>query len=120
MDYLRITDLRFHGHCGCTEAERAMGQRLSVDLELELPLDGVVLDDNLGRTIDYVRLAREVVELGREARLQLIETLAEQIAQYILVQFRPRQVRVRLRKMLPPVEEINGAFEIELTRSLAS
>jgi dihydroneopterin aldolase len=116
-DRIRLSDLQFHGHCGCTEAEREIGQRLSVDLELELPVQPAAISDDLSRTVDYVKLSHAVVQLGRQLRPVLVETLAERIAQLVLDQFHPRQVTVRLRKIAPPVEEIKGAFEVEMTRS---
>ena len=115
-DRLRITDVQFHGHCGCTEAERETGQRLSVDLELELPLRLAAEADDLNQTVDYVKLTQGVVQLGRQLRPVLVETLAERIAALVLSQFRCSSVTVRLRKISPPVEEIRGAFEVELTR----
>ena len=108
--------MQFHGHCGCTEAEREIGQRLSVDLELELPLRLVAEADDLNQAVDYVKLTQGVVQLGRQLRPVLVETLAERIAALVLSQFRCSSVTVRLRKISPPVEEIRGAFEVELTR----
>ena|SRR3990172_1153190 len=115
-DHLRITDLQFHGHCGCTDAERQTGQRLSVDLTLELSRAPAAAADDLSNTIDYVALSEAVVQLGRQLRPVLLETLAERIAGLVLERFQSRQVTVRLRKVAPPVEAIRGAFEIEITR----
>lgn len=116
VDCIRLTDVQFHGHCGCTEGEREMGQRLSVDLELEVPVAPAAESDDLSRTVDYVKLAETVVHLGRQLRPVLLETLAERIAGLVLEQFHPRRVTVRLRKVAPPVEAIKGAFEVEITR----
>jgi dihydroneopterin aldolase len=114
-DCIQLTDLQFHGHCGCTEAEREIGQRLSVDLELELPLASAAATDDLSRTVDYVKLSQAVAQLGRQLRPMLLETLAVSIARLVLEQFHPERVTVRLRKVAPPVEAL-GAFEVEITR----
>lgn len=115
-DRIRLTDVQFHGHCGCTEAERELGQRLSLDLELELPLADAAASDDLSRTIDYVKLADTAVQLGRSLRPALLETLAERLAAMVLEQFHPGRVTVRLRKVAPPVDAMTGAFEVEITR----
>ncbi|MEW6325339.1 MAG: dihydroneopterin aldolase [Nitrospirota bacterium] len=115
-DIIRLTDVQFHGHCGCTEAERELGQRLSVDLILELPPARAAAADELSSTVDYVKLAEAAAQLGRQLRPSLLETLAERIAERILAQFHPRRVTVRLRKVAPPVEGVHGAFEVEITR----
>jgi dihydroneopterin aldolase len=115
-DRIRLTDVQFHGHCGCTEAERELGQRLSLDLELELSLAEAAAADDLSRTIDYVKLIDTVVQIGRQLRPALLETLAERLVQAVTEQFHPQRVTVRLRKVSPPVEAIAGTFEVEITR----
>jgi 7,8-dihydroneopterin aldolase/epimerase/oxygenase len=115
-DRIRLTDVQFHGHCGCTEAERELGQRLSLDLELELPLVEAAVADDLSLTIDYVKLIDTVLQIGRRLRPALLETLTEQLAQTVMEQFHPQRVTIRLRKVAPPVEALAGAFEVEITR----
>jgi 7,8-dihydroneopterin aldolase/epimerase/oxygenase len=115
-DRLRISGIEFHGHCGCTEAEREIGQRLSVDLELVLPLAPATETDDLNRTVDYVKLTQRIVQVGRQLRPVLVETLAERLAQTVFEDSSVEQVTVRLRKVSPPVEEIKGAFEVVVTR----
>jgi dihydroneopterin aldolase len=115
-DRVRLTDVQFHGHCGCTEAERELGQRLSLDLELELPIAEAAAADDLSRTIDYVKVTDSIVQTGRRLRPALLETLAERLAQVVIEQFHPQRVTIRLRKVAPPVEAIAGAFEVEITR----
>jgi len=115
-DRIRLTGVQFHGHCGCTEAERELGQQLSLDLEVELPVKWISETDELSRTIDYVKLTEAVVQAGRRLRPALLETLAERLAQLVLEQFQPRRVTVRLRKVAPPVEAVTGVFEVEITR----
>ncbi len=118
-DQIRLTDVQFHGHCGCTESERELGQRLSLDLELDVPLARAAETDDLSRTIDYVKVIDAVVQTGRRLRPVLLETLAERLAELVLERFHPRRVTIRLRKVAPPVDAIVGAFEVEITRPSA-
>ncbi|HXZ24585.1 MAG TPA: dihydroneopterin aldolase [Nitrospiria bacterium] len=115
-DRIRLTDVQFHGHCGCTEAERELGQRLSLDLEVEHSLAEAAAMDDLSRTIDYVKLIETVVQLGSRLRPALLETLAERLADAVLEQFHPQRVTIRMRKVAPPVDAVAGAFEVEITR----
>jgi dihydroneopterin aldolase len=115
-DRIRLTDVQFHGHCGCTDAERELGQRLSLDLEVELFLADATATDDLSRTIDYVKLIETVVHLGNRLRPTLLETLAERLADAVLEQFHPHRVTIRLRKVAPPVDAVAGAFEVEIAR----
>jgi len=49
-------------------------------------------------------------------RTNLVETLAERIAQAIIKKFPIKEVLVRLKKCLPPVEGIKDYFAVEIRR----
>jgi dihydroneopterin aldolase len=68
--------MRFEGHHGVSEEERAFPQLIEVDLEVEADLDAAARSDDLGDTIDYgplVELTRAIVE---ERRFRLLEAIA--------------------------------------------
>lgn len=117
MDKLIITDLQFHGHCGLSEAERRAGQRLSVDLEFYVDLQGVSDSKRQSEHPDYAQISAVVLEIGRKESFELLESLAERLAQGLLKQFAAREVVVRLKKVHPPVEAIRGYFGVEIRRS---
>ncbi|MDC4204944.1 MAG: dihydroneopterin aldolase [Candidatus Manganitrophus sp.] len=104
MDTLAIYQIEFHGHCGVTEEERTIGQRLSVDVEMKCDVSGAARTDQLKDTIDYDQLCGEIVKIGRESHVRLIETLAERIAGKILEDRRIASVTVRVKKCLPPAK----------------
>ena len=116
MDRLAIYEIEFHGHCGVTEEERTIGQRLSIDVEMDVDLKEAARSDRLEETVDYDWLCGEIVKLGRESRVHLIETLAERVAGKILEDRRIASVTVRVRKRLPPREEIQGGVAVEIVR----
>ncbi len=116
MDRLIVTDIEFIGHCGITEEERTVGQRISADLEIALDISKATASDRLEDTVDYVAMCNTVVTIGRKEAYYLLETLAERIAKEILRIFSVSEVTVRLRKCSPPVETIKGYFEIRITR----
>lgn len=117
MDRLAIYQIEFHGHCGVTEEERTIGQRLSVDVEMECDVAGAARTDQMKDTIDYDQLCGEIVRIGRESHVRLIETLAERIAGKILEDRRIASVTIRVKKCLPPREEIRGGVAVEIVRS---
>ncbi|MBI3804247.1 MAG: dihydroneopterin aldolase [Nitrospirae bacterium] len=117
MDKLIIHQIEFHGHCGVTQEERTIGQRLSVDVEMRCDLKRAAEADRLEATIDYDRLSGEIARIGRESQVHLIETLAERIAAKVLKDPRVASVTVRVKKCLPPREEIKGGVVVEIVRS---
>ncbi|MEO2053944.1 MAG: dihydroneopterin aldolase [Nitrospira sp.] len=92
--------MEFHGHCGITEAERSVGQHLSVDIALPCDFKKAAETDRLEETIDYDRLSSEISKLGRGQAVHLIKTLAEKIAEKVLENRQVHSVRIRLKKYL--------------------
>lgn len=94
--------MEFFGHHGDLAAERELGSRIYVDVEICLDLSVAGGTDSLEDTLDYVRafeLVRHVVE---EAQHRLLEAVAERVAETLLRQPPARTVRVRVAKQ-PPI-----------------
>jgi dihydroneopterin aldolase len=115
-DRLHLEDVRFYGHHGVSKAEQTVGVWFSVDAELAVDLAPAATSDDLASAIDYGRVARRIVEVGTQGRVNLIERLAGQIAQALLRDFPAQEVRVRVRKLTPPLEGLVGTPSVELTR----
>ena len=103
-DRIRIEGIEFHGFHGEPAAEREIGHRYRVDVEMELDLRPAALSDDVERTVDYGAAARAVVEEGTGLSVRLVETLAERIAarlvrDYPLIQ----SVELRVAKLQPAV-----------------
>ena len=117
MDRLLLEDVRFYGHHGATTAEQALGVWFSVDVELALDLAPAALSDDLATTVDYGGLARRIVEVGSQGRVNLLERLAGLIAEMLLREYPTHEVRVRLRKLAAPLGGIPGTPSVELVRA---
>jgi 7,8-dihydroneopterin aldolase/epimerase/oxygenase len=116
-DRLLLEDVRFYGHHGVSKAEQTVGVWFSVDAELAVDLTSAEVSDDLAATVDYGEVARRIVEIGTEGRVNLIERLAGLIAQALLREFPVRQVRVRVRKLTPPLQGLVGTPAVELVRT---
>jgi dihydroneopterin aldolase len=116
-DRLLLEDVRFYGHHGVSKAEQTVGVWFSVDAELAVDLAPAAVSDDLAAAVDYGEVARRIVEIGTQGRVNLIERLAGQIAQALLREFPTRQVRVRVRKLTPPLQGLVGTPSVELVRT---
>lgn len=101
-DLIRISGLKTAAWVGVPEEERAHPQALELELELEpkRPLAG--LGDDLGRTVNYYEAACLAREVALARPRQLIETLAEDVADALLARFPLRRVTVEVRKFILP------------------
>jgi dihydroneopterin aldolase len=118
-DRIVLHDMRFLGHHGVEEAERASPQPFGVDVEIAADLEPAGRSDDLARTVDYGKVfavCRDVVE-GRSFRL--IEALAEAIADEIIATFGAAQVVVRVRKLEPPIVGTLAWAGVEVVRTRA-
>lgn len=100
-----IKGLEVDAHVGVPDSERALSQRLLLDLRfasLEQPED---LGDEISRTVDYHALSLRVSGLAGERPRKLIETLADEIAGTLLSEFRLRWIEVTVRKFILPQTE---------------
>lgn len=101
-DRLVLEGMEFFGHHGDLEAERELGSRIYVDVEVEVDLSVAGSSDRLEDTIDYVRCFETVRRVVEEAQHRLLEAVAERVAAALLEQPRARRARVRVAKQ-PPI-----------------
>ena len=96
-DKLIISDLEVPCRIGVTDIERATPQTIWIDLELAIDAAKSARHDRLADTVDYARLAHRIAERAQQP-VQLLETIAEAIADLILFEFRAKRVTVRVKK----------------------
>ena len=119
-DRIVLKSMRFTGHHGLTDEERAEPQPFEVDVELVADLQPAGIDDDIARTIDYggvFELCRELVEA---THFKLLEAIAEGIAHEILRSHPVVEVVVRVRKLRVPVSGELDYAEVEVHRTRSS
>ena len=117
MDIIKLTNIVFYAHHGYYKAERELGQRFELDIEVECDLTQAAETDDLKSTIDY----RKVYSLAKDAfenyKFKLLETVAERIAIQILQKFNVTAVLIRVRKPHVPLKGFLDHIEIEIRRT---
>lgn len=93
-----IQGLEVFGRHGVHAAERELGQRFVVDLELELESAAASVSDDLADTVDYAALAEAVAAIVAGPPVALLERLAGLIADRALAEPGARAVTVTVRK----------------------
>ena len=115
-DLLLLEGLQFFGHHGDVEAERTLGSRIDVDVEIRAELEVAGRSDALDDTVDYVRCFDAVRTVVETRRHNLLEAVAEDIADELLTDTRIASVRVRVAKQ-PPIAGVFHRFAVVLERS---
>ena len=111
-DRLSLRDHVVEVEIGAFQAERDMTQRVSFDIVVEVVAPEADLEDDVDRILSYDRLTWAIdAELAAQ-RLNLLETLAEGIADRILNEPQAMRVFVRIQKL----DKGNGKLGVEIVR----
>lgn len=116
MDKILLHGLVFFGRHGCHAAERELGQKFTVDIEISSDLSRACASDKMEDTVDYVAVylaTREIIE-GESAFL--LESLAARIAEFCFRDERVLDCRVRIRKPHVAMEGALDYLGIEIFR----
>ncbi|MGB8621236.1 MAG: dihydroneopterin aldolase, partial [Paracoccaceae bacterium] len=112
-DRISLRDHVVEVEIGAFQAERGATQRVRFNVVVELRPSPTPLDDDVDRVLSYDTITEAIaLELSSE-RLNLLETLAERIAQRLLAEPQPMRVFVRIEKL----DRGPGALGVEIVRS---
>ena len=101
-DSIKIKGITAVGFHGVYTEERAKGQKFIVDVKLSLSLQGI--NDDLTKTVNYADIAHLVVRHITGEPVNLIETVAESIADEILKDYQlVKKVQLRVHKPEAPI-----------------
>lgn len=103
-DSILLTGLRANAHHGVLEHERRTGQVFVIDVTVYLDLSTAAATDDLERTIHYGELAAEVVAAVERDPVDLIETVAERVAEVVLAYPQAQLTEVTVHKPGAPIE----------------
>jgi dihydroneopterin aldolase len=102
-DRISLKGLRAVGYHGVFDVERAIGQPFVVDVTLELDTSTAARSDDVADTVHYGEMAQRVVKVVRGEPVNLIETLAQRIADECLKESLVERVEVTVHKPEAPV-----------------
>ncbi len=102
MPKISIVDLEVFYHVGVPDAERAEPQRLLLTVQLETDFSAAAKSDSIDDTINYFAVSQRLLKFGDGREWKLIEKLAADIADTVLVEFKPQRVTVEVKKFIIP------------------
>lgn len=117
-DRILLEGMIFTGYHGTLPAERELGQRFIVDIELQCDLRPAGESDDLAQTVDYSEVYRAARAIVEGQPVSLTETVAERIASAVLTT-QPRVEAVRVKVSKPNVrldDTVLTASAVEILR----
>ena len=102
-DRITLTDIRATGYHGVYEHERREGQVFIADVVLELSLADAARSDDVANTVHYGEFADQVAAVLAGDPVDLLETVAQRIADRALAYARVDAVEVTIHKPQAPI-----------------
>jgi len=100
---IEISGLSLYTHHGVSEAERVVGQRLMLDLRLDVGESDATVTDLIDDTIDYAQVCQLVALVAQQRSYRTLERLCAAIADRLLADFSLDSVWVKAAKPEPPI-----------------
>lgn len=99
MDKIFLSALTTECIVGIWDWERRVKQRIVLDIEMASDIRRAAASDRIEDTLDYKKVSKRILAFVEASQYQLVETLTEQIARLIVLEFGVSWVRVRLNKL---------------------
>ncbi len=118
-DRIELRGLRVLGLCGLLPEEHTRAQPLEVDIDVEADLSAAGASDQVEDTIDYSAICAITERIISAERFDLLEALAQRLAEAVLADERALSVTVGVRKLRPPVPHHLDTCGVRITRTRA-
>jgi dihydroneopterin aldolase len=113
---IEISGLSLFTHVGVTAAEREVGQRLLLDLRLDIGESDATVTDRLEDTVDYAEVCNTANLVAQQRSYKTLERLCAAIADRLLDHYGAHAVWVKAAKPEPPLALPVGEVSVEVWR----
>jgi dihydroneopterin aldolase len=113
---VEISGLSLYTHHGVSEAEREVGQRLVLDLRLDIGETDATVTDSIEDTVDYAEVCQLVALVAQQRSHRTLERLCSTIADRLLADYDLEGVWVKAAKPEPPIALSVDEVSVEVWR----
>ncbi|MBS0289014.1 MAG: dihydroneopterin aldolase [Proteobacteria bacterium] len=113
MDKIIISDIKLNTLIGIKAWEKQTPQNLHLDLVMATDAKRAAENDDIKDAIDYENVLQHILVFIQEHHFQLLETLAEHLADELLTHFATAWVQITLHKPGALAQAKNVAITIE-------
>jgi len=113
---IEISGLSLYTHHGVSEAEREIGQRLVLDLRLDIGETDATVTDSIEDTVDYAEVCQLVALVAQQRSHKTLERLCSAIADRLLADYELEGVWVKAAKPQPPIALSVDEVSVEVWR----
>lgn len=114
---IEVSGLSLYTHHGVTAAEREIGQRLVLDIRMEVGECDATVTDMVEDTVDYGTVVSDVALVAQQRSYKTLERLCSVIADRLLDRFAAEEVWVKASKPEPPIALPVQEVSVEVWRT---
>jgi dihydroneopterin aldolase len=114
-DRVFMHDLVLDAEIGVYTHEKGVTQRVRFSVDVDLLPPALALEDDIGRAFDYDTIIKGIKAILARGHINLVETLAEEVAAHCLAHRRAARVTVRIEKL----DKEPGTVGAEIVREKA-
>jgi len=113
LRHVFVRDLVLSCRVGIYDTEKAAPQRVRINLDLAVREDLRPIGDDYGKVVCYEQIVKKTRAVAEDGHVNLVETLAERLADICLQDPRVRSCRVRVEKLDVFTDALSVGVEIE-------
>jgi 7,8-dihydroneopterin aldolase/epimerase/oxygenase len=113
---IEVSGLSLFTHVGVTAAEREVGQRLLLDLRLDVGECDATVTDRIEDTVDYAQVCEMANLVAQQRSYKTLERLCAAIADRLLERYEANTVWVKAAKPEPPMALPVSEVSVEVWR----
>ncbi len=116
MDKVYIEGLSIQTTIGFFQWEKEIKQTLVIDLAMGWNTANAAINDELAKTLDYADISVAIEKFANDNPVDLIETLAERLANYLMTQYHIPWLKLSIGK--PGAVHNAQTVGVEIERSM--
>lgn len=113
---IEISGLSLYTHMGVSDAEREIGQRLLIDIRLDVGESDATITDRVEDTVDYGEVCNVVALIAQQRSYRTLERLCGAIADRLIEDYEVHAVWIKAAKPEPPIPLPVAEVSVEVWR----
>jgi dihydroneopterin aldolase len=113
---IEISGLSLYTHVGVTPAEQEVGQRLLLDIRIDVGESDATLTDQLEDTVDYAQVCDMANLVAQQRSYKTLERLCAAIADRLIASYEVNSVWIKAAKPEPPIALPVSEVSVEVWR----
>jgi 7,8-dihydroneopterin aldolase/epimerase/oxygenase len=113
---IEVSGLSLYTHVGVSEAEREIGQRLLIDLRIDVGEVDATVTDRIEDTVDYSQVCQTANLVAQQRSYRTLERLCTAIADRVIEDYGVDAVWIKAAKPEPPMALPVSEVSVEVWR----